>query len=263
MDKKRDYIVKLSHGWTAAGVEAGDVLLVHSDIRRTLLEAKKLGVYLLPNDILDSFLFALGPSGTLLVPTFNFDFPKSKSFDIRHTPSQMGALTEAARNRHDAVRTGHPIYSFVALGNHRDKFYNVNNESGYGKDSPFGILHKLGGKIASLDLEDQVSMTFYHYVEESLKVNYRYFKDFTGEYTDNIGISSERTYKLFVRNIEKNVVTNVNPAGELMWCRGIYRGFKPKVEIGLRTVNAANMFDFVADLINRDEAEGFLFRFDN
>ena len=36
-----------------------------------------------------------------------------------------------------------------------------------------------------------------------------------------------------------------------------------KVEIGLRTVNAANMFDFVADLINRDEAEGFLFRFDN
>ena len=102
-------------------------------------------------------------------------------------------------------------------------------------------------------------MTFYHYVEESLKVNYRSIKGFTGEYTDNIGISSERTYKLFVRNIEKNVVTDVNPAGELMWCRGIYRGFKPKVEIGLRIVNAATIFDFIADLINRGEAEDCFF----
>ena len=76
-------------------------------------------------------------------------------------------------------------------------------------------------------------------------------------------VSSDGTYELLVRNVEKNVVPNVNPVCELIQCRGIYRGFKIKVEVGLPKVNAANIFDFVADLINRCEAGDFLVRFDN
>ncbi|MGA9075436.1 MAG: hypothetical protein WB368_15075, partial [Candidatus Sulfotelmatobacter sp.] len=53
------------------------------------------------------------------------------------------------------------------------------NFSGDGADSPFGILHKEGGKIAVLDLPDQQSMTFHHYVEESLSVDYRFHKRFS------------------------------------------------------------------------------------
>ena len=164
MTNNFDYIKQLSDSWANCGVNSGDILLVHSDIKRTLVKARRAGVQLTPNDVLDSFLDCLGSSGTLILPLFNFDFPTKKVFDIRSTPSQMGALTEVARVRSDVVRTGHPIYSFAVLGKEKDRFKGLVNESGYGENSPFGLLHKLDGKLASLDLEDQNSITFYHYV---------------------------------------------------------------------------------------------------
>ena len=102
-------------------------------------------------------------SKELIVPLFNFD--------IRNTPSQMRALTEVARKRFGTIRISHSIYSFAVLGKEKKMFDGLVNESSYGEDSPFGRLHKLDGKIASLDLEDQNSMTFYHYVEETLMVD--------------------------------------------------------------------------------------------
>ena len=108
-----------------------------------------------------SFLDAVGSEGTVLFPLFNFGFSNGEPFDIRNTPSKMGKLTEAARLRPDAVRTGHPISSFAVIGAQADRFKGVNNRSGYGEDSPFAILRQMNGKIASLDLDDQNSMTFY------------------------------------------------------------------------------------------------------
>src|SRR5262245_31554345 len=79
-----------------------------------------------------------------------------------------------------AVRTGHPIYSFAAIGKRADEFRGVRNFSGYGEDSPFGVLHHADGRMAVLDLPDNDSMTFYHYVEESCSAPYRYHKRFAG-----------------------------------------------------------------------------------
>jgi len=259
--KRSEYIDKLAKEWARCGVNQGDLLLVHSNIKRTLINARQQGVPLLPDDVLDSFIESLGSSGTLLLPLFNFEFTTSKVFDFRHTRSQMGAITEIARKRKGSVRTGHPIYSFVALGKDKELFKDINNESGYGKDSPFGLLHKLNGKIGSLDLDDQNSMTFYHYIEECLKVDYRYFKSFDGEYIDEKGISSMKQYKLFVRDIERNVLTHVNPAGDLMWKAGLYLGDRPKLKAGLRTINSKEMFNFVSKLIQNNEAEGNLFMY--
>ena len=259
MVKKTDYIKQLSENWAKCGVNSGDTLLVHSNIKRTLVNARRKGIQLTPDDILNSFLACLGRSGTLILPLFNFDFPSTKHFDIRNTPSQMGALTEVARKRSDIVRTGHPIYSFAILGKEKDKFDGLLNESGYGENSPFGLLRALDGKIASLDLDDQNSMTFYHYVEESMVVDYRYFKTFSGTYIDSDGYESEREFKLFVRDIERKVFTHVNPAGELLWKAGLYRGSRPKENSGLRTIEASTMFRFVSDLIKEGRAEGNLF----
>ena len=256
---KAEYIKQLSENWLKSGVNRGDTLLLHSNITRTVINAKRKGIQITPDDILDSFLNCLGNSGTLILPLFNFEFTKTKFFDIRHTPSQMGSLTEAARKRAEVVRTGHPIYSYAILGKEKSKYNGLVNVSGYGKNSPFGLLHKLNGKIACLDLEDQNSMTFYHYVEESMQVDYRYFKTFSGQYIDNSGYESKKNFKLFVRNIDRNVLTNVNPAGELLWRNGLYRGDKPKENSGLRTIEATKMFSFVSNLIKEERAEGNLF----
>lgn len=249
----------LKQRWTNSGIEAGDTLLVHSNIKRTLIEARRAGISISPNEILDSFLDVLGSKGTLFLPLFNFDFANGTPFNIRTTPSQMGALTEAGRLHKDAVRTGHPIYSFAIIGHKSKYFENLDNESGYSEDSPFGILKRLNGKIGSIDLEDQNSMTFYHHVEEVKKVDYRYFKNFVGKYTDCQGNTSEKSYKLFVRNIDQGILTDVNPAGELMWKNGLYKGHRPRVESGMRIIKSKEMFDFVSNIIDNKKALGMLY----
>ena len=249
----------LQERWHRSGVEKGDLLLVHSDIKRTLLEFRRQGHNITPTDILQSFLDTLGAKGTLVLPLFNFDFPSRKRFDIKNTPSQMGALTEAGRRHKNAVRTGHPIYSCAVIGHLSQEFKEINNQSGYGKDSPFGRIYQLNGKIASLDLEDQHSMTFYHHVEEMKHVDYRYFKTFTGLYTAWDGITHKKSYDIFVRNREVGVKTDVNPAGELLWKAGLYKGYKPKVDTGLRTINARDMFHYVETLIIEGKALGTLY----
>lgn len=255
-------INSLANAWRQCGVSKGDTLLLHSNIKRTLVRFRRQGVKLMPEHVLESFKRSLGEDGTLLLPTFNFNFPTTQRFDIRNTPSQMGALTEVGRLSPDSIRTGHPIYSFAVLGRNVAIFRNLDNLSGYGADSPFALLKKLDGKLASLDLDDQNSMTFYHHVEEMNAVAYRYFKDFRGTYIDNHGRAFEKTYKLFVRDLERRVRTHVNPAGELMWNHGLYNGNKPGVESGLRTIRARDMYDFVTGIITADKAEGLLFRYD-
>jgi len=245
--------------WRASGIEDGDTLLIHSNIKRTLIEFRRQGMQITPDDILNSFISAVGPKGTLLLPLFNFDFTSGTPFNYYETPSHMGALTESGRLYKGAVRTGHPIYSFAVIGNQSEKFRHVDNESGYSEESPFGILKQLNGKIAVLDLPDQNSMTFYHHVEEVKRVDYRYFKTFTGSYTNKDNEKTEKSYKLYVRDIEHGVRTDVNPAGELMWENGIYSGDRPKIGSGLRVAKAQDIFTFVSDIIDSGKALGTLY----
>ena len=256
---REDIVDLLAEEWASAGLSRGRVVLLHSRASRTLRRLASMGTGPDPDIILDSFLRAVGPDGTLLMPLFNFDFASGKPFDIRSTPSQMGVLTEAARRRAGAVRTGHPIYSFCALGAQAGLFAGVCNYSGYGKDSPFGIVHRVDGQLAVLDLPDAESITFMHYVEECAKVSYRYHKEFRGLYTDESGVTAEKAFSLYVRDIERGVVTKGNEMGELLWQGGHYKGFKPHQGPGLRTISASVFFDEIMDVIRSGRARGLLY----
>lgn len=243
----------LAKSWNACGINLGDIVLIHSSLRRTLTDNNTT-----PQEVFESFLDAVGPTGTVLFPLFNFDFTKGTPFDIRSTPSQMGTLTEAARRYPGAIRSGHPIYSFAVIGPQAEKF-EVDNFSGYGSDSPFAILKELDGKIAVLDLSDLNSMTFYHHIEEMHQVSFRYHKEFTADYTDANGVTSNRTYGLFVRDLERGVLTDVNDMGELLWEQGLYSGSRPNEGAGLRTISARAMYAAVAEVIESGRAEGLLY----
>ena len=257
-----DPIAELAARWRGAGVASGDVLLLHSSIGRTVRGLLKAGVaadQAVPV-ILQSFLEAVGAGGTLLLPLFNFDFTQGATFDIRTTPSRMGTLTEAGRLHPGAVRTGHPLYSFAVIGAKAQQFAGIDNASGYGPDSPFARLHALGGRIAVLDLPDQSSMTFYHFVEEQLAVPWRYHKAFEGPYVGWDGVAVRSRFSLYVRDLERGVVTHVDPMGERLWAAGLYAGERPGQGSGLRTIAAVRLFDAVAQVIEAGEAEGLLYR---
>lgn len=233
---------------------SGSTVLLHSSFSRFYREHKWE-----PSRFINELLARLGKEGTLILPLFNFDFPKGVPFDIQATPSQMGALTEAGRLWPGAVRTGHPIYSFAAIGAKAYLFSGVDNRSGYGADSPFALLRELDGKIAVLDLPDQHSMTFYHHVEEMLDVDYRFHKEFTGDYTGWDGIQEQRTYSIFVRDIERGVLTSVDRMGKLLWDKGLYRGDRPKTGSGLRVISANALFDEVSFIIRSGKAKEYLY----
>ena len=88
-------------------------------------------------------------------------------------------------------------------------------------------------------------------------------KNFTGEYINREGILSKRTYSIFVRDLDKSVKTNINPTGELLWENGLYKGDRPFVNSGLRTIDANKLYDFISNIIIDGEALGKLYEIGN
>jgi aminoglycoside 3-N-acetyltransferase len=253
-------VERLAKEWCRCGITQGDIVLIHSDCMRTMILYRRMGFNISPQTILESFLYSVGYSGTLIFPLFNFDFTNGVPFDISKTPSKMGVLSEAARSYPGAVRTGHPIYSFAIIGKKGPLFEGIDNCSGYGVDSPFGLLRKLHGKMAVLDLPDQDSLTFYHHIEEMHNVPYRHHKVFKGDYTDSTGVTTTRSYSIFVRNLNMGVETHTNPTGDLLWENGLYMGDLPNHGAGLRVISSNKMFDFVSKIIRAGLARGLLYK---
>ncbi len=204
--------------------------------------------------LIQSLLTLVGKKGTLVFPLFNFDFPTTKFFSIINTPSQMGKITEDARRLFPGYRTGHPIYSFYAIGENAREFKEIDNKSGYASDSPFGKLLQLDAKIAVVDLTDQDSMTLYHHVEEMNNVDYRYFKEFRGQYENSRGEVTEKSYQLFVRDLAKGIQTDVDRMGEILWEKAAYKGNRPGIDNGMRVAKAREVYRLTEEEIKAGKA---------
>ncbi len=237
----------------------GDILLLHSNITRWTISLLKAGIKNPLDYILNCLIKYLGEKGTLILPTFNFDFCEIGYFDYLNTSSKMGSLTQEALKNSFFIRTKHPIYSFSVCGYHADQFFNLENRGGTSKESPFALIHKYNGKICLIDLHDQDAMTFYHYVEDYLSVPYRYHKNFNGRYINFDGKSSLKSYSLYVRNLEKGVETYLSPAEKMFWENKLYIGDKPYLGSGFRSIEAQKFCSFVENIINKS-AENVLFR---
>lgn len=248
----------LENIWSSSNIKPGDHILLHSNLTRLFRSFYKNSLKITSSDILDSLINFIGAHGTLVLPTFNFQFPSTQRFDINNTKSEMGVLTEIARSNSNFIRSGHPIYSFATIGYLKEEF-DIMNKSGYGKDSPFGVIHKYNGKIVIINLPENNSMTFYHYVEEYKNVKYRYHKNFHGKYTDINNITSDRTFTLFVRDLDQGVITNVEPMGRLLWKKGLYCGEPYGVGNSIRSIDSKVLFDETCKIIDKNLANKYLY----
>ena len=154
MSSNKKEIERLAQTWRNSGIDEGDTILIHSSIKRTMQSITNKGIIFNVDDLLQSFIEAVGINGTLVFPLFNFNFKEEKFFDINKTVSDMGLLTETARLHPESARTGHPMYSFCAIGRESNKFKIIDNKSAFGKDSPFDLIKELGGKLELLILRN-------------------------------------------------------------------------------------------------------------
>ncbi len=152
------------------GINKGDSILLHSSL-------SKIGfVENGPHALINAFIDVIGSKGTLMMPAFpgmgfNYDFLKTNPvFDIKHTPSKMGIVTEEFRKMKNVKRSFHPTDSVCALGFHAEDITNshFNQLTPYNINSPFFKLCQLNGKIVLIGV-DLNSLTNFHTLEDAVE----------------------------------------------------------------------------------------------
>jgi aminoglycoside 3-N-acetyltransferase len=93
-----------------AGLKSGDAVLGHFALSRFgYIEGGAEG-------LIDTLLDLLGPSGTLMMPTFSFSWLGHTTFDAERTPSRVGTVSDHFWRRDGVQRSLHSTHSFAACG---------------------------------------------------------------------------------------------------------------------------------------------------
>ena len=231
-------------GLAQLGVRAGDVLLVHSSLSRFgYVEGGADAVG-------DALLEAVGPAGTVMLPTHTWGTVNAVSpvFDVRRSPSIVGQITEAFRARPGALRGLHPTHSCSGIGPMtadllRDHETQV---TPCGSKSPYQRLMDCGGKIVFLGVTLYVN-TCFHACEEMACVPWlfdRFEMLYSVDYEDRRRPVPSRRHTLgLARDFEK-MESTLQAAGVLV-----------KGEIGeatVRLVDARRMRDMIVPMLAED-----------
>lgn len=150
----------------ALGVEAGDVLVVHSSLSALGWVAGGAGA------VVDALLEVVGPHGTVSMPSHSGDWSDPAQWEnppvppqwwdeiVTHRPAfdpyatpmrQMGAVAENLLMRRDTRRSSHPLHSHMAHGPQAATIVAEHRlEDSFGDSSPLGRLYELGAKVLLL-----------------------------------------------------------------------------------------------------------------
>lgn len=152
-------------------IQAGGVLLVHASLRS--LGKVEGGA----ESVIQALLRVLGDRGTLLMPALSYEAVGAHHphFDVRQTPSCVGALPEYFRQRAGTLRSLHPTHSVCAVGEHAQALLasHRDDDTPCGTHSPFHQLPLMDGQILFLGcgLRPNTSM---HAIEEIIEPHYLY-----------------------------------------------------------------------------------------
>ena len=155
------------------------------------------------NSLMNCLIDVFDTSYTIVVPTFTFKFSITRQWNYNNSKSETGILSEKIRNLNGTYRSIHPFHSIAAYGPNAEFLTNSICDSSFGTESAFEKLYQLNAYNLSLGNEFEGSATFFHYTEELLKVPYRFYKDFPGVVTNKNNEIVDKTFNMFVREIEK------------------------------------------------------------
>ncbi|MGN0866715.1 MAG: AAC(3) family N-acetyltransferase [Oligosphaeraceae bacterium] len=144
-------IAELTRALLDLGVVPGGIVMLHSSV--VSLGPVEKG----PEGVIQAFLDALGPEGTLVVPVFG----------------KLGVITELVRARKDAVISDAPVGTLAAVGKKAAKLMagHLKADTAHGKGSPFVRIAQAGGQICLLGV-DLDRNTMLHTAEALLELPY-------------------------------------------------------------------------------------------
>lgn len=187
---QRDYSGKIATEIRELGVLPEDTILVHSSF-------KSLGY--IPGGIetvIQGFLNAIGPDGTLLMPALSLGLKPSEIFDVRLTPANVGAIPEYFRTREGTSRSLHPTHSVCAVGR---RTHELLDDHGLdctpcGRHSPFRKMAETNGKIVMLGCGLKPNTTM-HALEEYMEPPYLFGPTYLYTIRDRQGKTCQKEYR--------------------------------------------------------------------
>ena len=218
----------------------GDTLFVHNSFLKFGIPSD-IPIATLAEVFYSRIKNKIGDSGTIAVPTFNFDFCNDIPFNRQKSPSQgMGVFSEYVRTLTDSKRSLHPMQSLSVIGKNSDYIIENDTDSTFNPEGPFDRLIELNAKIILLGADfNTVSMI--HWVEEKYLVPYRYWKTFSGTIIDD-GKESNQDYKMYVRSRETNPQLKMYSVEKTL----IKEGKIDQYTIGGGSVKVFNVRDFIS-----------------
>ena len=247
---------QLRHALARTEIPAGSLVMVHSSLF-SLGRVKNCPIPAIPQCHYNAIREMIGPDGTIVVPTFTFDFCRGETFDRQRTPSKaMGSFSEYMRRRSLSQRSPHPIQSLVAEGPLSGELVELDTPGAFERGGSFDRLIDLDAHLLLIGCGvEPVSLV--HWAEERVGVPYRYWKKFHGLYRDQ-GHESHRTYRMYVRDLTLNPRVHLRPIGEQLRERNLLRSF----ELSCSTVETCRSRDFaeVATAILRDDPTALIQR---
>lgn len=210
-DRLENYYDDVKKSFEDMGIHKEDIVYVSSDIMQLLKSAKKvLGVKTLAernmflNKLIDTLQELVTEDGTLLFPMYNWDYCKGITYSPVTTKSKVGVLNNfVLEQRREFKRTKHPIYSFMVWGKDAQLLCQMDNQEAFGGNSPFRYLNEMrNSKQLALGINLSKSVTYTHYVEQLMRVPYRFHKFFFGKYETEKRLSEFRVYSQYVRNLD-------------------------------------------------------------
>jgi aminoglycoside 3-N-acetyltransferase len=225
---------QLERSLVALGIQSGDGLLIHSAIQMLGMPVEGIQAYV---NVLQK---VTGERGTLVVPTFTLDYPRTRKFDYRSTPSKgMGSLSEFIRQLPGALRSKHPLQSVASLGYHAVDLTGRDTPSAFEEGSVFDQLLNLDFKLLLLGADIQAA-SMIHYCEANAGVPYRSWKMFYGQVWQN-DQWVEKAYSMYARNLDIDPQLQLKPIQSELERMGVWN----EVSVNYGKIACCKLTDFV------------------
>ena len=188
MLNKNNFLIEMNLLLKKLKIKKDDNLLLHSNSAGiNQIQKFKKNKNQLYNLFINTLLKKIGRKGTLVMPTYNYDFTKGKAFNYKKTLGQVGELNNFFLKKKGVKRSFEPIFSHAIKGPLLNNLLNSDIKSCFSKESIFEKFKIYNFKIFGFSCLLN-SMTFLHYIEEQSKVKYRFYKNFSGKYEINEGV---------------------------------------------------------------------------
>ncbi|WP_223810432.1 MULTISPECIES: AAC(3) family N-acetyltransferase [unclassified Campylobacter] len=230
------------------GLSKGDMLCVHTEIFSFGMPLLKKEDFL--NKIIEIFKDILGKNGTLIMPTFTYSFCKNLDFDKLNSRSTMGILTEHYRKQNGVYRTNDPIFSF-AISGAKAELLKKDCKSCFEKGSVYDVLKDEKGKLLIFG-NQKLGYTFTHFIEEEALVSYRYFKEFNGNFIDEMGNKRQKSIKYYVRKLNEKSELDIDKVLKLLKQSNNFNT-KNVANANITLIDTKKYYDTFYEMMKRDE----------